>query len=361
MIITYKYRVKDCSAKRVLRQHAYAVNQVWNYCVAVQRDVEARHRAGAARRKWPTHFDLTAVTSGTSKELGIHSHTVTAVCGQFATNRDRAKGALRFRSSGGPKRALGWVPFTRNARQVTGDAVTYLGKRYRFFGAKRRPLPATARGGAFVEDARGRWYACFHVEVADASPTGTNEVGIDLGLKTLATCSDGEIIPALQHFRRYEARLALAQRASNKRRVRAIHAKIANTRRDQLHKATAKIARENQLIVVGNVSSRKLVKTRMAKSVLDASWAMLKHQLAYKASRHGAVFLEVSERWTSQTCSCCGTIPASSPKGKGALGIRRWECSECGAVHDRDVNAAINILTAGRSVPPHADESRRAA
>src|SRR5208282_4453071 len=161
---------------------------------------------------------------------------------------------------------------------------------------------------------------------------------------------------ALQHYRKYEATLAVAQRAGLKRRVRAIHAKIANVRKDQLHKASSKIAAENSLIVVGNVSAAQLAKTRMAKSVLDASWSMLRNMLEYKASRHRARFIEVDERWTSQVCSCCGTIPDSSPKGMGALGIRHWVCSDCGCSHDRDVNAAQNILFVGAERRPPVEE-----
>jgi IS605 OrfB family transposase len=176
-------------------------------------------------------------------------------------------------------------------------------------------------------------------------------------LKSLAVCSNGRRIPALQHFRLYETRLATAQRAGNRARAKAIHAKIKNSRRDHVHKATAKLAAQNQVIAVGNVNSSKLAKTRMSKSVLDASWSTFRAQLEYKARRHRAEFIVVDEKFTSRTCSSCGTIPASSPKGMGALGIRLWECSECGAIHDRDMNAAINILNVALSAERRADES----
>ena len=96
----------------------------------------------------------------------------------------------------------------------------------------------------------------------------------------------------------------------------------------------------------------------MAKSVLDASWASFKTMLSYKASRHLALFLEVDEKFTTQVCSNCGSNPDSSPKGMGALGMREWVCSDCGASHDRDVNSARNILKLGRSAAPRVDESR---
>ncbi len=356
MIFTYKYRIKDRSARKTLRRHARAVNQVWNWCAAQQRDVESRYRAGAPKRKWATAFDLAKFCKGAGKELCLHQQSVANVCGQFAKSRDRAKRSPRFRASSGPKRALGWVPFQRQSRQISGNSVTYLGKQYRFWEG-RRPLPENVKGGAFVEDSLGRWYVCFHIEVAEDRQSGSAAIGIDLGLKALATCSDGRQIEAPQFYRQYERRIAVAQRAGNKRRVRAIHAKIKNCRRDFMHKATAALVRENALIAVGNVSSVKLAKTRMAKSVLDAGWSMFRSQLRYKCQQAKVAYLDVDEKFTTQVCSCCGVIPDSSPKGMGALGIRTWKCSECGESHDRDVNAAKNILAFALSAQRRGDES----
>lgn len=165
MILTYKYRLKDRSARKTLVAYSYGVNQVWNYLNARQKDIEARYHAGAPKRNWETTFDLQKTVKGAGAEFGIHQQSVGGVCRQFAFSRDRNKGSLRFRSSFGVKRALGWVPFERQSRQVNGNGVTYLGKTYRFFGSKRRPLPQNAKGGAFVENALGRWWVCFHVEV----------------------------------------------------------------------------------------------------------------------------------------------------------------------------------------------------
>lgn len=355
MILTYKYRIKDRSARKALRRHAYAVNQVWNYCNAVQRDIEARYQAGAPKRKWPSHFDLQNLTKGTSKLLGIHAQTVGSVCEQFAKSRDKAKHSLRFRASGGARCALGWIPFRKQSRQVENNTITYLGRRFRWFGYKRRPLPEPAKGGAFVEDALGRWYVCFHVEIADNRPTGNATIGIDLGLKSIAACSNGATIDAPRIYRRHEQRLAVAQRAGNKRRTKAIYAKIKNCRKDFTHKATTKIVRENALIAVGNVNSSTLAKTRMAKSVLDAGWSMFRSQLSYKASRHGAVYLDINEKFTTVTCSVCGA--RSGPQGQKGLRIREWSCVYCGSVHDRDHNSAKNILAL--SVERPVGESRR--
>jgi len=354
VILTYKYRIKDRSAKKRLREHAYAVNQVWNYAVAQQRDTEGRYRAGAKPRRWASHFDLQRLCKGVGKELGLHQQSVGGVCKTFSQARDKLKHAPRFRASFGTKKAVGWIPFESQSRQIDGNSVVYLGKRYRWFGNKRRPLPETAKGGAFIEDALGRWWVCFHVEVPDNVLIGNSEIGIDLGLKTLAALSDGLKIENLRHRATWAQKLARAQRARNKRRTAAIHARIANARKDHLHKTTTELARSNALIAVGNVNSKRLARTRMAKSVLDAGWSTFRSFLRYKSPG----YVEVDERFTTQMCSCCGSIPGSSPKGMGALGMREWVCSECGESHDRDVNSARNILKLGRSAAPRVDESR---
>lgn len=356
-ILTFKFRIK--SGERHLRRHARACNQVWNFCVETQREAERRLAAGRCIR-WPTAFDLINLTAGAASELGVHSDTVARICRQFAASRDQHRRCPRFRASLGPKRSLGWIPFVQRAVRLDGDAAVYLKRHYRFW--KSREVAGTFKAGSFIQDARGRWYVAFQCEVeADHSPA-SGTVGIDLGLKDLATLSDGRRISALRHYRQYEAKLATARRARNTKRVRAIHAKIANSRRHHLHEQSTRIVRENGMIVVGNVNAASLARTRLAKSVLDASWSSFRHMLRYKASRHGAVFIEADERWTSQTCSACGTIPASSPQGMGALGMRHWECSDCGASHDRDVNAARNILRVGlERQPPGEGTATRAA
>ena len=351
MILTYKYRIKDATVGKHLARHAVACNQVWNYCNQIQREAEDRWKAGRVA-KWPSAFDLIKLCTGSGSDLGLHSDTVQTVCREYAAKRDANRGHLRWRASFGSKRALGWIPFIPRAVKIDGAYCTYLKRKFHFW--KSREIDGTFKAGSFVQDARGRWYVCFQCEVANDLPTGNGAIGIDLGLKTLATCSDGTAIPALRHYRQYEAALAVAQRARNKSRVRAIHAKIANARRHHLHEWSAKLARENELIVVGNVSPSKLAKTKMAKSILDASWATLRTQLRYKASRHGARYVEANERMTSQTCSDCGAI--GGPKGIAGLAVRHWNCPCCGASHDRDVNAARNILRVGRERPPLAGE-----
>ncbi len=172
---------------------------------------------------------------------------------------------------------------------------------------------------------------------------GTAVVGIDLGLKTAVTCSDGRQLEG-RLYRASEENLAKAQRAGKRRQVRTIHAKIKNQRKDALHKFSTKLVADSGAIFVGNVSSSAMVKTKMAKSTYDAGWSMFKTMLEYKCHQAGVVYGEVNEAYTTQTCSQCGSI--EGPKGVAGLRMRRWVCS-CGAGHDRDTNAAQNIARRG--------------
>lgn len=208
--------------------------------------------------------------------------------------------------------------------------------------------------GSISEDARGRWY--LNVSVSQRSwPTddraaqlkviNSMALGIDLGLKEHMTGSDGSAVPAQQFYRDMEPKLATAQRAGKKFRARAIHAKIANRRKDFLHKLSTRQVASHQAIFVGNVNAAALSQTRLAKSVLDAGWSSYRTMLQYKCHSAGVWFNEVSEAYSTQDCSVCSA--RTGPKGLSGLGIRQWVCSVCGAEHDRDVNAAVNIKRNG--------------
>jgi putative transposase len=135
----------------------------------------------------------------------------------------------------------------------------------------------------------------------------------------------------------------------DKRQAKRLHRTAARRRKDALHQYSRKIVDRYQTILVGDVSSTKLVKTRMAKSVLDAGWGMLKTLLQCKGQQAGRSVRVVSERNTTRTCSSCGAL--TGPTGLDMCAVRSWMCSECGDTHDRDVNAAKNILAAGRMSP----------
>lgn len=337
--LTIKLRLRDKHASELNRM-ARAVNYVWNYCNETQR------KAARARRKWLSAFDLQRLTNGAGKELDLHAHTIQRVCKTYDTSRRTHKKAwLRWRG----KKSLGWVPFNT-------DHVSFNGSTFKFRGVTYQTMhlhPALVTGmkigaGSFNQDAKGHWYLNAPIEVDCPAHVPGDAVGIDLGLHDLATLSTGEKIAAPRLYRASEEKLAKAQRArKTPKRIRNIHAKIANRRKDFLHKTSASLAKQFGLIVVGDVSSKKLARTNMAKSVLDAGWSSFKTMIRYKAIMQGGRMIEADERYTTQACSCCGGISASSPKGRADLNKRDWVCDDCGAVHDRDTNAALNILRAG--------------
>jgi len=340
---TLRLRIKD-KHRSVLAAMAREVNQVWNFCN------ETSHRAIRERRQWLSGYDLQKLTNGFSKCEGVQigSPTVQQVCEDYAKARKQFKKAkLRWRVSNpqSSKYSLGWIPFKARALQYKAGQIQFAGQRFNLWDSYGL-ADYEMRAGSFSQDSRGRWYLNVVVKVQAKASAGTASVGIDLGLKEAAVTSAGERIEG-RFYRKLECQLGIAQRAHKKNRVKAIHAKIANQRKDLLHQFSTKLVRENAAIFVGDVASAKLVKTKMAKSTLDAGWASLKTMLEYKSHQAGIVFEVVNESYTTQTCSCCGAIPASSPKGRAGLRIREWTCSECGAVHERDVNAARNILAAG--------------
>ena len=339
MIITktLKLRVKDKHAIK-LNHMAKSVNFVWNYIN------ELSQRSIRERGNFLSGYDLHPYTKGAGKELGLHSQTLQCVAAEYVTRRIQFKKAkLNWRKSGGSRRSLGWIPVNTGQAKWKNGQVFHNGQYYGVwdsYGLSQYRF----RSACFNEDARGRWYFNVVVSVEVEQSKGVETVGIDLGCKESATDSNGEGVKG-REYRRLEKNLGIAQRAKNKKRVKSIHAKIKNRRQDSLHKYSRKLVNENAAIFVGNVSSLGLAKTKMAKSVLDAGWGQLKTILEYKCDHAGVVFEVVNESYTTQTCSCCGSRQ-NSPKGRPGLGIREWTC-ECGVTHDRDINAAKNILALG--------------
>ncbi len=334
MILVYRYRIKSLNG--LLNRQARAVNYVWNFCN------DSQKHALRWGKRWPTGFDLNVLTTGSSRELGLHSGTVNATCEQYAKSRKQHRRPfLRYRG----RRSLGWVPFKGRDLKRSGDAFRFAGNTFRVFNSRPLPEGKIKDGSNFSRDARGNWYLNIVIEAEAAEArTPARGVGIDLGLKEFAALSTGERIENPRHLRQLEAALAVAQRARKKRRAANVHARITNARRDFLHKVSTRIVRDFDYIAVGNVNAAGLARTSMAKSVLDAGWSSFRNMLRYKAIAHGAWYEEVNESFSTQICSSCGTMPDSRPKGIAGLGIRQWVCSDCGASHDRDVNAALNLL-----------------
>lgn len=337
MIVVYRYRVK--SNERTLNRWSRAVNFVWNYANDRQKDAL---RFG---RRWLTGFDLNKLTSGSSKELGLHSGTVNATCEQYAKSRHQHKKPyLRYRG----KKSLGWVPMKgRDLRLLEGGKFKFAGTDFRVAYSRDIPDGAVIKDGTcFAQDSLGHWYLSVVLDIHTQALADTGkQVGIDLGLKEFAALSTGEVVEAPRLYRAAEERLAAAQRAGKTKQAKRIHKKIANQRNDFHHKLSRMIVNENDVIAVGNVSASGLAKTSLSKSVLDAGWSSFRQMLRYKSEHAGRIYKEVNEAFSSRVCSSCGSIPETSPKGAKDLGVRQWVCGDCGTKHDRDVNAARNILS----------------
>ena len=337
---TLKVRVKDKHAK-VLARQAASVNFVWNYINGLS------SRSIRERGQFLSAFDIHKYTTGASKELGLHSQTPQVVAKEYITRRKQfKKQRLSWRKTFGVRRSLGWVPVNTGMAKWKNGQVYFNGQYYGVWDSYSLSQ-YKFRSASFNEDSRGRWYFNVVVDAPEQEITkGKSAVGIDLGCKDAATCSNGDKLSG-RWYRGMEEKLGNAQRAGKKKEVKNIHAKIANRRKDEMHKFSRKLVNENAAIFVGNVNSLALAKTRMAKSTLDAGWGILKTMLEYKCDHAGVVFEEVNEAYTSQTCSSCGEKPDSRPKGIAGLGIREWTCDSCGEHHDRDINAAKNILAVG--------------
>jgi putative transposase len=337
---TLRLKVKT-EAYDWLNAAAREVNLIWNWAAQVS---EKAARPCTGDPKWLTGFDLNNLSSGASEYFEkIGAGTIQRVNGEYAQKRRIAKRyRLRWRTSSGPRRSLGWIPFKAANLKREGRAVRFCGKTFRVFEPERLD-GVKWKQGCFAQDAVGDWWLCLPIEVrVEESVAPREKVGIDLGLKEVAVTSDGARCEKGRFYRGIEQKIGQAQRRGHRRQAKYLHRRAANRRKDALHKFSRRIVDQYQKIVVGDVSSTQLVKSRMAKSVLDAGWGMLKAYLQYKGQQAGRTVQVVSERNTSRTCSNCDSL--TGPQGVNGLRVRRWTCATCGASHDRDVNAARNIL-----------------
>ncbi|HEX7163301.1 MAG TPA: RNA-guided endonuclease TnpB family protein [Trebonia sp.] len=285
----------------------------------------------------------------------------------FASATGKRKGPkvspprFRFRSRKDSRQS---IRFTANARfKVLDNGKLRLPETGDLEVRWSRPLPAQPSSVTVIRDAAGRLFASFVVEVAPGPlPETEQECGIDLGLGHFAVLEAGTKVAAPGFLRRAEKKLKRAQRdlsrkqkgSRNREKARArvarAHAHVTDARRDFHHKLSTRIVRENQAVTVEDLAVKGLARTRLAKSVHDAGWAAFTGMPEYKAKLYGREFRKTGRfEPTSQVCSACGARDGPKP-----LNVREWTCRECGTVHDRDVNAARNILAAGRADKPNA-------
>jgi putative transposase len=268
------------------------------------------------------------------------------------------KRGFKYRFYPTPVQARASAEYTRSAFRYRDGVLTLAKMSEPLDIVWSRPLPEGAEPSTVTvsRDAAGRWFVSLLCEDGIRPlPARSRAVGVDAGLTVLMALSTGEKIDNPRYEKADRRKLAMAQRAlcrkepgsanrgKAKHRVARIHARIADRRRDHLHKLTTRLVRENQTVVLEDLPVSNLVRNHcLARSISDAAWREMRTMLEYKARWYGRR-LVVVDRWFSSTklCSACGTAQPSLP-----LNIRVWDCG-CGARHDRDVNAARNILAAG--------------
>ncbi|MGW3606730.1 RNA-guided endonuclease InsQ/TnpB family protein [Micromonospora sp. NPDC005161] len=369
MQLRYNYRVYPTPAQQVLLARAFGCARV-----VFNDGLRARQQAREAGEAYLSDGDLSKRVITQAKQtperqwLGEVSAVVlqqaladlnvayrnffTSISGK---RQGRKVAPPRFRSRKDNRQA---IRFTANARfKVLDNSRLRLPKIGDVAVRWSRHLPAAPTSVTVIRDAAGRYFASFVVVAADDPlPAVDAEVGIDLGLTHFAVLSNGKKVAApkflpraARKLRRLQQDLSRKQRGSNNRKkavvkVARAHARVADSRRDWQHQLSTRIIRDNQAVYVEDLCVVGLGRTRLAKSVHDAGWAQFVQMLEYKAARRGRTFAKTNRFLpTSQTCSTCGRIDGPKP-----LSVRSWTCP-CGAVHDRDVNAARNILAAGRA------------
>jgi len=365
--LRYNYRVYPTPSQRTALARAFGCARVvFNDCIRLRQeshaagvevsDTDVQKRVVTAAKATPERAWLSEVSSvvlvqACQDARAAYRNFFDSLAGR---RKGRKLGAPRLRSRKDNRQS---IRLTRNGFSLRPNGKLYAAKIGELKVAWSRELPSEPSSVSIIKDAAGRYFASFVVQLNEAPLPPLNcEVGIDLGLATFAVLSDGKTITSPKFFRRAERRLKKAQQALSRKdkgsknqakariKVAKAHATVRDARLDWAHKHSTQIIRENQAVYVEDLCVTGLARTNLAKSVYDAGWAQFIRMLEEKAARYGRTFAKVDRFFPStQLCSECGAVD-----GKKALSIREWTC-RCGATHDRDHNAAKNILAAGRA------------
>ena len=366
MLVRYRYRLcPSAGQRRSLARVFGCARMVYNDCLRLREecyaagvkindtDVQRRVITLAkltTEREWLAEVSSVALVQACNDARRAYRNWFDSLSGH---RKGRRIGHPRFRL----KRGRQSVRLTRNGFSLRGRRL-YVAKVGQIRVRLSRPLPSPPSSVTVIREPDGRYYASFVVERRPAPlPRCERELGVDLGLNRLLVTSDGEIIANPRFLRAKERRVAQAQRALSRKRkgsanrgkavhrVAVLHRKVREARLDHAHKTTLRLIRDNQAVYAENLAVSGLARTRLAKSVHDAGWGQLLRLIDEKAEHYGRGFYQVGRFVpTSQICSACGAKAGPKP-----LSVRVWTCAACGVVHDRDVNAARNILAAGRA------------
>ncbi|MFJ8712501.1 RNA-guided endonuclease InsQ/TnpB family protein [Streptomyces violaceus] len=370
MQLRYNFRAyPDASQRRALAKAFGCARVVWNDCL---RDRQQAHAAGQPYVKSAELSRLRITQAKRTEERAWLADVSAVVLQQSLRDLDTAYksflDSLRGKRQGGKvgpprykskKDTRQSIRLTTNAFSLQGDGTVYVAKVGNLKVKWSRRLPAAPTSLTVIKDSCGRYFLSFVVDTElDILPEVEAESGIDLGLSAFAVLSDGRKIDSPRFLRRAEKKLKRLQRELSRKvrgsknrakariRVARQHAKVADRRLDFHHKVSTQIIRDNQAVYVEDLAVSGLGRTRLAKSVHDAGWSAFVGMLEYKAVKHGRTFAKVDRAFPStQLCSACGFRDGPKP-----LHVREWTCRACGTVHDRDHNAARNVLVEGRRI-----------
>ncbi|MEU8788617.1 RNA-guided endonuclease TnpB family protein [Streptomyces sp. NPDC048643] len=358
----YRFYPTDAQAAELSRTFG-CVRKVYNLALAARTQAWTRqervnyHQTSAMLTLWKKSEELAYLNEVSSVPLQQALRHLQVAFTNFFTRRAKYP---RFKSR---KRSRKSAEYTTSAFRFRDGRLTLAKMREPLDIVWSRALPVGVSPSTVTvsQDSAGRWFVSMLCEDSAVQPLPAMDtvVGIDVGLNHLLTLSTGEKITNPRHERRDRTALGKAQRRLAKkargdganrvkarRKVAKIHARITDRRRDTLHKLTTRLVRENQTLVIEDLSVRNMVKNpSLARAISDAAWADFRSMLEYKAQWYGREVIAV-DRWfpSSNLCSRCGTLRKRMP-----LHVRTWTC-DCGTTHDRDVNAAKNLLAAGLAV-----------
>ncbi|MEU7725665.1 RNA-guided endonuclease TnpB family protein [Streptomyces sp. NPDC040724] len=358
----YRFHPNDAQATELSRTFG-CVRKVYNLALAARAEAwsTSQERVGFGQTSamltvWKKTEELAFLAEVSSVPLQQTLRHLQAAFVRFWGKRARRP---RFKTK---RKSRASAVYTRSAFRYADGRLTLAKMTEPLDIEWSRPLPAGAMPSTVTvsRDRAGRRFVSLLCEdTPSPMPDTTNAIGIDVGLTALVTLSTGEKVQNPRHERKDRERLTRAQRAlsrtekgSNNRakariRVARIHARIADRRRDHLHELTTRLVRENQTLVIEDLTVRDMLRNhRLARALGDAGWRELRRMLEYKAAWYGREPITVN-RWfpSSKACSACGAIADKTP-----LNVREWTCESCGTTHDRDENAAINLLAAGLAV-----------
>ncbi|MCH0564976.1 transposase [Streptomyces sp. MUM 2J] len=360
----FKYRFHPTAAQAAELSRTFGcVRKVYNLALAARTEAWARqervnyNQTSAMLTAWKKTEELAFLNDVSSVPLQqTLRHLQAAFTGFFAR---RAK-YPRFKSR---KKSHKSAEYTTSGFRFRDGKLTVakMAEPLAIVWSRSLPEGATPSTVTVSQDSAGRWFVSLLCEDPSVKPLAATDtaVGVDAGPDHLLTLSTGERIANPRHERRDRVRLARAQRelsrkaqgdGANRRRARRrvakIHAKIADRRRDGLHKLTTRLVRENQTIVIEDLSVRNTAGNRSpARAIGDAAWSQFRSLLEYKAAWYGREVIAVDRFFpSSRLCSACGTLADGMPPN-----VRTWTCG-CGTTHDRDVNTARTLLAAGLAV-----------